>query len=410
MKSLSLRPVVLAASFVLLLAVAPSGAAGAGTPDQQQPDGGGGGMLMGGVVWYAQTFTAQASGELDQVDVRLLRIGSPPGSLTVQIRTTVGGSPTATVLASASVPPPILAPGAEGWIPVPLSAPAPSVAGAQYAIVLGAPDSPSAFSCFDGSGCLGWNHQGNDPYPAGTRHNSHDNGVTWGFLSPTHDFAFKTYVVPGVADPTAPDLVLNSTAPDPTNTSPIPVTVQFTEWVTGFAASDVVAGNATVDNFVAVDGDTYTFDLTPSGEGLVTANVAAGAAQDAAANPSTAAAELSRSHDSTPPAMSCSADPGGLHSNNHKLVPISAAVAVDDGGPDPAGFMLVSVHSSQPDSGMAAGDEPDDIQGWAIGTADTAGLMRTERYGSDRVYTLTYRGSDAAGNTAVCQTTVTVDK
>ena len=209
---------------------------------------------------------------------------------------------------------------------------------------------------------------------------------------------------------TPPSLNLSSSAPDPTNTSPIPVTAQFSESVTGFTDADVVAGNATVGNFVAVDGDTYTFDLTPSSQGQVTADVAAGAAQDGDGTQSTAAPQFSRTFDSVAPTVTCSATPATLKSNKHKLVSITTSVTVTDGGSGPVGFKLLAVQSSQGDSGLAADDVPNDIQGWATDTPDTSGQLRSERYGGDRVYTFTYQGSDQAGNTAGCQTTVTIKK
>jgi hypothetical protein len=100
-----------------------------------------------------------------------------------------------------------------------------------------------------------------------------------------------------------PTVAMSSAAPDPTNTSPIPVTAQFSENVTGFTAADIVAGNATVTSFVAVDGDTYTFNLLPSGQGLVTADVPAGVAQDSDGNPNNAAVQFSRTFDSVGPAV-----------------------------------------------------------------------------------------------------------
>jgi len=68
------------------------------------------------------------------------------------------------------------------------------------------------------------------------------------------------------------------------------------------------------------------------------------------------------------------------------------------------------VTSNQGDTGRGAGVLPNDIQGWTVGTADTSGLVRQERFGSDRVYTITYQGSDNAGYTTTCRTTVTVRK
>ncbi len=95
-------------------------------------------------------------------------------------------------------------------------------------------------------------------------------------------------------DKTAPTVTMTSLTSDPTNDSPIAVTVQFSETVTGFDASDILPSNGTVSNFTTVDGDTYTFDLTPSAQGLVTADIAEGVASDSAGNGNTAAIQFSR--------------------------------------------------------------------------------------------------------------------
>ena len=42
------------------------------------------------------------------------------------------------------------------------------------------------------------------------------------------------------------------------------VTAQFSETVTGFTIGDIVVVNGTKSNFVALDSDTYTFDITPT--------------------------------------------------------------------------------------------------------------------------------------------------
>ncbi|MFN8377757.1 MAG: Ig-like domain-containing protein [Anaerolineae bacterium] len=65
-------------------------------------------------------------------------------------------------------------------------------------------------------------------------------------------------------DASAPTTTISSTATSPTSTSLIPVTVTFSESVTGFADTDVVVGNGSVSNF-AGSGALYTFDVTPSG-------------------------------------------------------------------------------------------------------------------------------------------------
>lgn len=109
-----------------------------------------------------------------------------------------------------------------------------------------------------------------------------------------------------VIDTLAPGVSMSSGAADPTNGSPIPVTVLFTEPVTGFTIGAIVPGNATAGNF-AGGGASYTFDLTPTGQGLVTADVGAGVAFDVALNGNTAAAPFSRTFDTVAPTVSISA-------------------------------------------------------------------------------------------------------
>ena len=82
----------------------------------------------------------------------------------------------------------------------------------------------------------------------------------------------------------------------------------------------------------------------------------------------------------------------------------------DSGGSGSGGFTLVSVTSNQADSGLARDDVAKDTQGWSTGTAATGGQLGAERYGKDRVYTLTFQSKDLAGNTKTCQAIVKVPK
>jgi hypothetical protein len=130
-----------------------------------------------------------------------------------------------------------------------------------------------------------------------------------------------------VVDTTAPTVAFSSAAADPTNVSPIPVTVTFSENVTGFTAGDITTGNGTVNNF-AGSGSSYTFDLVPSGQGLVTADIAAGVAQDVAGNANTVATQFGRTFDSVAPSVTINqaagqADPTGT-------APISFTVVFDE--------------------------------------------------------------------------------
>ncbi|MBI5095271.1 MAG: hypothetical protein HZB26_22910, partial [Candidatus Hydrogenedentes bacterium] len=112
----------------------------------------------------------------------------------------------------------------------------------------------------------------------------------------------QAYTIDRTAPPadTAPSVTLGSPAPALTNAQPIPVTVNFSEAVTGFTASDIAAGNATVTDFMG-SGASYTFNLLPSGQGVVTADIASGVAKDSAGHGNSAAAQFSRVFDSVPP-------------------------------------------------------------------------------------------------------------
>ncbi|MCX8117170.1 MAG: hypothetical protein N3G78_04455, partial [Desulfobacterota bacterium] len=114
--------------------------------------------------------------------------------------------------------------------------------------------------------------------------------------------------------------------------------------------------------------------------------------------------------DRTPPVITCRAMPSLLWPPNHQMVNITVLLNIRDVLSGAHGFQLVSVVSNEPDNGLGDGDRPNDIQGWAIGTPCIQGQLRAERSGKgkDRVYTLTYRILDQAGNPATCVTTVTV--
>jgi hypothetical protein len=68
----------------------------------------------------------------------------------------------------------------------------------------------------------------------------------------------------------------------------------------------------------------------------------------------------------------------------------------------------LSVTSDRSDSGLGAGDQPNDIQGWTTATNDLTGKLRAEAYHSTSTYTLTYQARDTAGNTHTCATPVHV--
>jgi hypothetical protein len=109
-----------------------------------------------------------------------------------------------------------------------------------------------------------------------------------------------------VYDNTAPTVTVSAAQTSPTNASTINMTVQFSESVSGFSLDDITVANGTKSTFTAVDGDTYTFNIT-SPSGTVTVDVAGSVAQDSAANSNTAASQFSIVYDNTVPTITLSA-------------------------------------------------------------------------------------------------------
>jgi hypothetical protein len=116
--------------------------------------------------------------------------------------------------------------------------------------------------------------------------------------------------------------------------------------------------------------------------------------------------------DTLPPSLTVLATPPALWPPNHALLPVHAAWVAQDRCDPAVRVELLSVASNEPDDapGNDDGATANDIQGAAIGDADSDLLLRAERSGNGpgRVYTLTYRAVDASGNEAPGLATVTV--
>jgi hypothetical protein len=130
--------------------------------------------------------------------------------------------------------------------------------------------------------------------------------------------------------------------------------------------------------------------------------------------------------DTTPPSLTVSLSPKILWPPNHKMVTVVADVRTQDAcGDDQVLVELKSIVSSDPEHVKGdkdhakpfggrddVGDHDDDelkpgrgpdIQGAEFGTGDLEFLLRAERSGkgTGRIYTVTYRATDLAGNTTV---------
>jgi hypothetical protein len=113
--------------------------------------------------------------------------------------------------------------------------------------------------------------------------------------------------------------------------------------------------------------------------------------------------------DTTPPTISAlSATPSVITKTNHDMVPVTIAASASDSCGGGVTCRIVAVTSNEPISGTGGGDLSPD---WEI-TGDLTLRVRAERSqkGNGRVYTITVRCSDAAGNGTTSTVTVTVPR
>lgn len=96
------------------------------------------------------------------------------------------------------------------------------------------------------------------------------------------------------------NVAIASSESDPTNASPIPVTITFDVSVADFIESDISVTNGSISNFSG-SGTEYTMEITPGGEGEVTVDVPAGVATNGADQ--NLAGTFSIDYDITPPSI-----------------------------------------------------------------------------------------------------------
>ena len=112
--------------------------------------------------------------------------------------------------------------------------------------------------------------------------------------------------------------------------------------------------------------------------------------------------------DRTAPNLTVAASPDRLWPANHKYVDVTTTVNYSDDVDTNPTLALVSVTSNEPDN-AAGGDDGNTINDIVI-VDDTHFRLRAERSGSGtgRIYTITYKVTDACGNEATQSATVTV--
>ncbi len=166
--------------------------------------------------------------------------------------------------------------------------------------------------------------------------------------------------------------------------APVAVTLNGTDNLSGIAKTTY-----------SIDGGAvapYTAPVTVSGDGTHTVSYFS---TDKAGNIEDTKT-LTVKIDATAPKITAVVTPASIWPPNHKLVDMSVAVSLTDTGSGGTSFVLVSA--------TASGD-PNDIQGFVVGTASTSGQVRANK---NEVYTLTYKGTDTAGNSATVVVTIAV--
>jgi hypothetical protein len=93
-------------------------------------------------------------------------------------------------------------------------------------------------------------------------------------------------------DNTAPTVIISSTASNPTHITPIPVTLTFSENVTGFISANVSLNTGTISNFTG-SGNVYSFNIVTAGISTYNVNIAAAQITDPAGNTNTVAGSFS---------------------------------------------------------------------------------------------------------------------
>ena len=118
--------------------------------------------------------------------------------------------------------------------------------------------------------------------------------------------------------------------------------------------------------------------------------------------------KLSSNPSGTPSNASCPVLKTSLWPPNHKMVEVKAATSVTDNQDASPKVDLVGIKVSEPDDGQGSGNTSNDV----LITADGRIFVRAERsgQGNGRIYTVTYRAIDAAGNIGYNSANVTVPK
>ncbi|MFD2571935.1 putative Ig domain-containing protein [Spirosoma soli] len=145
-----------------------------------------------------------------------------------------------------------------------------------------------------------------------------------------------------------PTVSLTSSASNPTSTSPIPVTITFSQSVTGLVVGEVSVTGGTAGN-LAGSGPSYTVDITPTAPGPVSVSLAANVAQNEAGNGNAASALLSIEYTRLPDLMGFAAAVSSVCVGQ----PVTFTARVGNGS-EPYGYTLTNGETSVSGTGSTS--------------------------------------------------------
>ena len=141
-------------------------------------------------------------------------------------------------------------------------------------------------------------------------------------------------------DGTAPTATISTTVSDPTDVSPIPVTITLSEEVAGFTVEDLAVTGGEASTLQTEDSMVFTTEITPSDDPVtVTVDLAADKVFDVAGNGNTAAEGISVEYDSSVPTAA-----------------VSFNTAIEEGELTNLTVVKVSVTFTEPVDGFTAGE------------------------------------------------------
>ncbi|MEK9806160.1 MAG: VCBS domain-containing protein, partial [Euryarchaeota archaeon] len=134
-------------------------------------------------------------------------------------------------------------------------------------------------------------------------------------------------------DGTGPTVAITTSESDPATGSTFDVTITFGEATTTFASGDITVGGGSVSAFSATSSTVYVATITPSADGTVTVDVAAGIATDTYGNDNSAATQFSiESDQADAPSITSTAVTAGTEDSVYSYSVVASDA--DDGAPN----------------------------------------------------------------------------